>query len=122
MAVTTARGEGATLSIIAAGTVVTGDIVTDGVVKVEGEVTGNIQARQQVLVGRGGSVRGNIETGQAIIGGAVAGNVVAHDRVEIQGTAVVEGDLVAQRLVVLEGGRLNGGLEMRAPAAANRDA
>lgn len=113
MPVSTPRGEGAALTIIAAGTIVTGDITTEGVVKVEGQVTGNIQARQQVLVARGGVVEGNIETGQAIIGGAVNGDVAARDRVEIQGSAVVAGDLTAQRLVVLEGGRLNGALQMR---------
>ncbi|MGH7533646.1 MAG: bactofilin family protein, partial [Gemmatimonadales bacterium] len=118
MAVTNSRTESATISIIAAGTVVTGDVATDGVLKVEGQVIGNVQARQQLLVARGGSVQGNIETAQAVIGGVVTGSISASDRVEIQGAASVEGDVVARRLVVLEGGRLNGSLEMRAEPAA----
>lgn len=117
MAVTNGRSESATLSIIAAGTVVTGEVVTEGVLKVEGHVIGNVRAAQQLLVARGGSVQGNIETEHAVIGGLVTGNVIAKDRVEIQGAASVEGDIVAQRLVVLEGGRLNGLLEMRAGSA-----
>lgn len=118
MAVTNNRTDSATISIIAASTVVTGDVVTDGVLKVEGQVIGNVKAGQQLLVARGGSVQGNIETIQAVIGGVVTGNVRAGDRVEIQGAASVEGDVVAQRLVVLEGGRLNGSLEMRAEPEA----
>ncbi|MGB7213133.1 MAG: polymer-forming cytoskeletal protein [Gemmatimonadales bacterium] len=118
MAVTNGRTESATLSIIAAGTVVTGDVITEGVLKVEGQVIGNVRAAQQLLVARGGSVQGNIETGQAVIGGLVSGNVTAGDRVEIQGAASVEGDIIAKRLVVLEGGRLNGSLEMRTEPAA----
>ena len=34
-----------------------------------------------------------------------------------QGAASVEGDIVAQRLVVLEGGKLNGSLEMLSGSA-----
>jgi cytoskeletal protein CcmA (bactofilin family) len=117
MAVTNGKSESATLSIIAAGTVVTGEVVTEGVLKIEGSVVGNVRAAQQLLVARGGSVQGNIETEQAVIGGSVVGNVTAKDRVEIQGAASVEGDIVAQRLVVLEGGKLNGSLEMLSGSA-----
>jgi cytoskeletal protein CcmA (bactofilin family) len=111
------RGENATLSIIASGTVITGDIVADGVVKIEGEVNGNVQAGQQVLVSRGGTIRGDVRTRQAVVGGTVAGSVVADERVEVQSTASIEGDVATQRLVVMEGGRINGGLEMRVPSA-----
>ena len=112
------RGEAPGLSIIAAGTTVTGDIHTDGVVKVEGQVIGNIDAKQQVLVARGGSVQGDVRTEQAVIGGSVTGAVAATSRAEIQGSAVVDGNLTTRRLVVLEGGRLNGALEMRAGETA----
>lgn len=113
MTATPGRSEPAGLSIIAAGTIVTGDIRTDGVVKVEGQVVGNVHAKQQVLVARGGSVEGDVRTDQAVIGGTVTGGVVATSRAEIQGSAVVEGDLTTRRLVVLEGGRLNGALDMK---------
>ena len=118
MAVAPGRNDSGTLSIIATGTVVTGEIVTDGVLKVEGQVIGNIRAGQQLLVARGGSVQGNVATEQAVVGGVVNGNIDAKDRVEIQGSASVEGDIIARRLVVLEGGRLNGSLEMRAEPSA----
>ena len=36
----------------------------------------------------------------------------ADDRVEIQATAVVNGDIVTKRIVVLEGGRVNGTVKM----------
>jgi cytoskeletal protein CcmA (bactofilin family) len=113
MTATPGRNDPAGLSIIAAGTVVTGDVRTDGVVKVEGQVIGNVDAKQQVLVARGGSVQGDLRTDQAVIGGTVTGTVVAISRAEIQGSAVVDGDLTTRRLVVLEGGRLNGALDMK---------
>lgn len=111
-------GEGA-LSIIAAGMTVSGDIDSNGVVKIEGRVEGTVRAARQVLVGRQGSVKGDIETREAIIGGRVDGGVKAFERVEVQGTAYVAGDVHTKSIVVLEGGRLNGTVRMEDGAAAS---
>ena len=101
------------LSIIASGTVITGDVRTEGTVKVEGEILGNVQAGQQVLLARGSRVRGDVQTREAVIGGLVEGSIRAGERVEIQATAIVQGDITTQRIVIAEGGQVNGGLEMK---------
>jgi cytoskeletal protein CcmA (bactofilin family) len=106
------------LSIIASGTVITGDVRTEGTVKVEGEILGNVQAGQQVLLARGSRVRGDVQTREAVIGGLVEGSIRAGERVEIQATAIVQGDITTQRIVIAEGGQVNGGLEMKKASAA----
>lgn len=106
------------LSIIASGTVITGDVRTEGTVKIEGEILGNVQAGQQVLLARGSRVRGDVQTREAVIGGLVEGSIRAGERVEIQSTAIVQGDIVTQRIVIAEGGQVNGGLEMKKVPAA----
>ena len=100
------------LSIIASGTVITGDVKTDGTVKVEGEVLGNVHAGQQVLLARGSRVKGDVQSREAVIGGIVEGAIHATERVEIQATAIVQGNVTTQRIVIAEGGQVNGGLEM----------
>lgn len=104
-------GEGA-LSIIAAGMTVTGDIESNGVVKVEGRVEGSIRTARQVLIGRQGHVKGDIETPEAVIGGTVEGTITATERVEVQATAMVTGDVHTKTIVILEGGRINGSVRM----------
>lgn len=106
-----ATGEGA-LSIIAAGMTVSGDIESTGVVKVEGRVDGSIRSARQVLVGRQGTVHGDIDTREAVIGGSVEGTITASERVEIQATAAVLGDIVTRTIVVAEGGKINGSVRM----------
>jgi len=100
------------LSIIAAGMTVNGDIDSSGVVKVEGRVEGSIRSARQVLVGRQGSVRGDIDTREAIIGGTVEGTITGSERVEIQATAQVSGDVVTRTIVIAEGGKINGSVRM----------
>ena len=108
---TNGGGDGA-LSIIAAGMVVTGDIDSNGVVKIEGRVEGCIRSARQVLVGRQGQVKGDIETREAVIGGMVDGSITASERTEVQGTAKISGDIRTKTIVVVEGGAINGTVKM----------
>jgi cytoskeletal protein CcmA (bactofilin family) len=100
------------LSIVARDLTVTGDLEAAGVIRIEGRVLGNVQAGDQVLLSEDAVVEGNVSTREAIIGGRVHGSVSASERIEIQADAVVEGDLMTPRLLVQEGGRVNGGVRM----------
>src|SRR5919106_3778146 len=100
-------GEG-TLSIIAGGMRVVGDIETEGVIKIEGRVEGSVRAGRQVLIGRQGEVKGDITTREAVIGGKVQGTVSATERLEIQATSTIVGDINTKSIAVAEGGRING--------------
>src|SRR6266513_2522165 len=100
------------LSIIGTGMRVVGDISADGVVKIEGTVVGTVRAGRQVLVGKGGEVEGDVISREAIIGGEVRGSIRADERIEIQSTSVVHGDIAAKRLLVQEGGEINGVVRM----------
>lgn len=100
------------LSIIAADLKVVGTMSTEGVVKVDGLVEGNILADRQVLVSKGGEVKGDIQSNEVIVGGRIEGSVRATGRVEVQSTATVDGDILTKRILVHEGGEVNGNLRM----------
>jgi cytoskeletal protein CcmA (bactofilin family) len=122
MAIFTEKGHSApeseaALSIIGSGMRVVGDITAEGVVKIEGTVIGTVRAGRQVLVAKGGEVEGDVITREAIIGGEVRGTVVAGERVEIQTASVVHGDITSKRLLVHEGGEINGVIRMGEGAA-----
>ena len=110
--------KGHALSILAPGSSVVGDLVSDGVIKVEGRVEGRV-AGNQVLVARGGRVMGDIEAAVAMVAGEVRGNIEARERVELQAGCAVHGDVTAPRLVIHEGGELNGQLRMERKAAVS---
>ncbi len=100
------------LSIIGGGMRVVGDIEADGVVKIEGTVVGTVRAAKQVLVAKGGEVEGDVVSREAIVGGEVRGGIYAEERVELQATSVVHGDISTRKLFVQEGGEINGVLRM----------
>ncbi len=110
------RGNGgeASMSIIGPGMRIVGDLVTDGTVRIEGEIRGTIRATKAVVVGREGLVDGDIFTQDAVIGGRIRGSVVAESRLELQATCDIEGVVHAraQHLHLEEGARFNGQVQM----------
>lgn len=102
----------AVLSIIAAGMKITGDVETSGIIKIDGEINGSVAGARQVLLGRGGVVRGNVAGGEVVLGGSVEGSVTAADRLELQSTASVKGDVETRSIVVIEGAQINGLVRM----------
>jgi cytoskeletal protein CcmA (bactofilin family) len=102
----------AVLSIVAAGMTITGDVQTAGVLKVDGEINGSIIGARQVLLGRGGVVRGNVAAAEVVVGGSVEGAVSAIERLELQSTASVHGDIDTRSIVVIEGAKINGTVRM----------
>ena len=85
-----ATGEN-TLSIISAGTVVTGDIECTGVLKVEGRIDGSVRRARQVMLAKEGAIHGDVTANEVVVCGLVDGAVAASDRLELQSSAVVNG-------------------------------
>ncbi len=120
-------GSESSMSVIGSGMRIVGDIESNGVIKVEGIVEGAVRGARQLLLGKGGTIHGDIHAVDAILGGVVVGTVIASERVEIQGSSSVEGDIHTKSMVVLEGGMINGTVKMGEqpkpprPAAQVRD-
>lgn len=102
------------ISIIGAGMRIVGDVVTEGIVRVEGRIEGTVRAGKGVVLGKEGEVVGDIFTQDAVIGGRVEGRLVAESRLELQSTCQISGEIRArsQHLQLDEGARFNGQIQM----------
>ncbi|MDH3291270.1 MAG: polymer-forming cytoskeletal protein [Gemmatimonadota bacterium] len=106
-------GQAVPLSILAHGVRLTGTLETSGVVRVEGEVNGDLRVKGgQVLVAAGGVVEGDVEAALAVIAGEVRGHIVAEELVELKTGSTVYGDITTPRISVEDGGAVNGTLRM----------
>lgn len=105
-------GSGGGLSIVAPDLTITGDLSAEGVIKVEGRIQGTVRSGHQVLVSPGAVVEGDVETREAIIGGVVRGDIRGTDRVELQTSCEVHGNIRTARLLIHEGGVVNGEVQM----------
>ena len=75
------------------------------------QMEGSIRLPGHNTIGPHADIKAEISAKAVVIVGAVAGNVTAGEKVEIQATGSVTGDIVSPRLVVADGGYLRGRVE-----------
>ena len=95
---------------------VTGDLETIGSLRIEGSLDGSVLSADSVVIGVGSKGSGDIHAREVVVGGTITGNVHASERVELQATAVVTGDVHTGTILIQEGGVVNGRVLMGPPA------
>ncbi len=93
-------------SIISRGLTVTGDLVSDGEVQVDGRVQGDVQCAS-LVIGITGEVMGEVRTANLRLHGQLTGQVHA-DSVFLAATARMIGDVHHQSLAIEPGAFLQG--------------
>ncbi|NNL29966.1 MAG: polymer-forming cytoskeletal protein [Gemmatimonadetes bacterium] len=107
------------ISIIGPGMTIIGDCKTEGTVRIEGSVEGSVTAGKAVVIGKKGSVKGDIVTQDAVISGRVDGKLTAASRLELQATCRIDGEVHTRRMQLEEGAVLNGSVAMGADAVGD---
>jgi cytoskeletal protein CcmA (bactofilin family) len=98
---------------IGQGVTIAGRISSMQDLRIDGRVDGTIDVPQHELVlGPGSEVKANVTAKSALIGGALVGNVIATERLQIQSTGSVTGDVIARRLILLDGAVLLGKVDV----------
>ena len=108
------KTEGGTSSInlIGAGTVVEGDIKSNGDIRIDGSVLGNVISKSKVVVGGTGSIDGNVTSQNADVSGSIRGKVTVNELLFLKSSANIQGDIVTGKLVVEVGATFTGTCNM----------
>ena len=112
MSIPAPAGNGTTL--ISSGTTLKGDISSNGDLRIDGTIIGNITSSAKIIIGASGVVEGDITGNQADIVGKVSGNVRAKELLQLRGESVVTGNLYAGKLQVEPSATFNGQCHMGA--------
>ena len=90
-----------------------GELTVSGIMRLDGTVTGKIQA-DQVILTETAFIKGEIVARRIVVGGNVEGTLRASDLIEIGVKGRVNGKIFTNRLLVIQGGKFNGQIEMKA--------
>ena len=101
-----------TSGIIGRGTVVRGNLSGSGDVVVEGQVEGTVSLKDKLTIAQGGRVLADVALTDLVVHGQMNGDIVAEDQVIITASAAVVGDIKAPRVVIEDGARFKGYIEM----------
>lgn len=105
-------------SLIAAGTTLKGDISSNGDIRIDGTLHGNIHCTAKVVIGANGSVEGDITGQNADIMGKVKGTVHVKDLLQLKGSSHVSGNIHAAKLQIEPTANFNGQCHMTAGVSA----
>jgi len=103
------ESEGVMNTIIGKGTKIEGLMDVAQSIRIDGIFKGTISATDTLIVGASGELSDvTVKVKNAIIGGKIKGNIVASNKVTLESTSNLEGDLTAKLLVIEEGALFSG--------------
>ena len=107
-------GEGASSSInlIGAGTVIEGDIRSNGDIRIDGTVYGHVISKAKVVIGATGVVEGDVNSQNSDVSVTIKGKTVVSELLFLKATSKVIGDIVTGKLVVEVGATFTGSCNM----------
>jgi cytoskeletal protein CcmA (bactofilin family) len=101
---------------INAGTVIHGDIICNGNIRIDGTLRGKIECSGKVVIGTSGQVEGDIVCANIDILGLVKGNVLVAEKTALKSSCRLTGDLQTGSLSIEPGAEFNGKCTMTATA------
>ena len=106
-------------TLIAEGTIIRGDVEFTGGLHLDSMVQGSISAEGTdavLTLSEKGRVHGEIRASNAVINGAVSGDIVVADRLELASNARIEGNVYYKVLEMAAGAQINGKMVYQAEA------
>ena len=106
------------VSILSHGVKIEGNLFSEGNVRIDGIVVGNVTVNGNLTIGDGSKIEGEVKARNITMSGKVDGKVSALEKLRMESRSVLKGDLVTKFLVVEEGAVFQGTSTMSQSAPA----
>jgi len=100
------------INLIGVGTVISGDINSNGDIRIDGSLTGKLTTKGKVVVGETGKVNGEIHCKNSDISGIVEGKVNVIELLSLKASSKINGDITTNKLAIEPGSRFTGNCNM----------
>lgn len=95
-------------TIVGSNVILKGNLSNQGSIEIHGRVEGEISSDADVIVGQSANIVGPITASNIIISGQICGSIIAREKLEMESTAKVEGDIQTTVLSIKPGAIFNG--------------
>jgi cytoskeletal protein CcmA (bactofilin family) len=99
-------------NIIGNGTIIKGEIESNGDIRIDGKVIGTLKSNGKIVLGQNGNIEGDIYCKQADLSGRVTGKIFVDELTSLKSTSRVEGELSTKQLYIEIGAIFTGKCEM----------
>lgn len=100
------------INTIGVGTVVKGDITSDGDFRIVGKLVGTIQSKGKVVIGKTGSVEGDVICRNADVSGKLKGTLKVDELLSLTNSGSIEGEVVTSKIAIEAGAIFSGHCQM----------
>lgn len=107
-----ANNESPARNIIGNGTLIKGEIESNGDIRIDGQVVGSIRSNGKVVIGQNGIVEGEINCKTADLSGMIKGILNVEELTTMKSTSKMEGELNTKQLFIEIGAAFTGKCQM----------
>lgn len=100
------------VNIIGAGTVIEGDIKSEGDVRIDGILNGSLNVKGKLVLGTTGMVEGEISCQNGDISGTISGKIKVTELLSLKATSKIKGDITCNKLSIEPGANFSGACAM----------
>jgi cytoskeletal protein CcmA (bactofilin family) len=104
--------ENPSVNIIGAGTLIDGNITTNGDMRIDGSLTGSINVKGKLVVGVSGSIDGEIICQNADVSGTIKGKISVAELLALKASSKLTGDIITNKIAVEPGAAFSGTCSM----------
>ncbi|HVN58353.1 MAG TPA: polymer-forming cytoskeletal protein [Bacteroidales bacterium] len=104
--------ENPTINLISNGTDITGDIKSNGDIRIDGTLTGNLVTKGKVVIGPTGRIKGEVVCKNSEVSGVVEGKISVGQLLNLKASSKITGDIATARLAIEPGARFTGNCNM----------
>jgi cytoskeletal protein CcmA (bactofilin family) len=101
-----------TINLISNGTDITGDIKSNGDIRIDGSLTGNLSTKGKVVIGPTGKIKGEIGCKNSEVSGIIEGKITVGQLLNLKASSKILGDIVTSKLAIEPGARFSGNCSM----------
>lgn len=116
MAKTNVENDSNAINIIGVGTEITGDVNTNGDIRIDGFLSGNVVTEGKLVVGETGKIKGEVHCKNSEVLGMIEGKIKVRELVTLKSSARIYGDIVTQKLSIEPGSLFTGNCNMNEDA------
>ena len=95
-------------SVLAKDVAVKGDVICEGLLRIEGRVEGSIKGNGEITIAESADLKADVEGRKVVVLGKVEGNIKAKESVELISSAHVFGDITTDKISIEEGAIFTG--------------
>ncbi len=112
MAKTYTEVDSQAINLIGKGTKITGDIVSDGDIRIDGELKGNLKCGGRTVIGVSGKVEGEVSCKNADVSGYMKGKMLVEQLISLKSSSKVYGEVQTGKISIEPGAVFTGACQM----------